>query len=206
MATTCNIIPRVTCFDIRAGLNASPLGTTVCIDFSTLIGRLMFYSTGDICTCDVVNLPIPTLEPSFDHEYISCDPVLRVVAYRLRNFSSHVVVDRDSSCTKLTFFGVKHVDSLTLRELLCEGASRIRFEADCLDGTFTICMMHDKRDVEICNENLMSSQREAVRQIYEVTKRYLQRKRKSVAKHLPLLPSPLKKCRSNRKRNADSKT
>lgn len=187
--TTCNIIPRVTCFDIRAALNASPLGTRVCIDFSTLIGRLIFYSVDNACSCDITKFPIPTLEPSFDHEYVCCDPILKIVAYRLRNFSSHVVVDKNESCTTCKFFTVKHIDSLTIRELLCEKAARIQFEADCLDGTFTVRVFHHddtsngKKHGKCSTSN--SVQRESVRQIYEVTKRYLKKKRKNIAKHLP---------------------
>lgn len=203
--TTSNIIPRVTCFDIRAALDASPLGTRVCIDFSTLIGRLIFYSTDDVCSCDITKLPIPTLEPSFDHEYICCDPVLRLMAYRLRNFSSHVLVDKNESCTTCTFCAVKHVDSLTIRELLCESASRIQFEADCLGGTFIVRVFNNAASNSKQQDDcLISMQRESVRQIYEVTKRYLQRKRKSVVKHSPLMPSPLKKCKLKRSNFPDN--
>ena len=188
--TTSNIVPRVTCFDVRAALDASPLGTRVCIDFSTLIGRLIFDSTGNECTCEIARYPIPTLEPSFDNEHICMDPVLRVVAYRLKNFSEDVVVDVEGRCTTCTFRNVKHVDSLTIREFLCEHPRRIQFEADCIGGQFTV------RAYNVDNHELLAASSsspvstidpDSVRQLYEVTKRYLKRRRKSVVRNSPLI-------------------
>ena len=203
--TTSNIIPRVTCFDIRAALSASPSGTRVCIDFSTLIGRLIFNSTGNDCKCEIARFPIPTSETSFDNEYVCRNPVLSLVSYRLKNFSSNISVDAQKNYTTCTFRCVKHVDSLTLQELLREHPSRIQFEADCISSTFTVCVSHNNNDVLDINDHRSSSPLVAlnpdpnsVRQLYEVTKRYLRRKRrkKSIIKNRPLT-STLTKCKQN---------
>ena len=196
---TSNIVPRVTCFDLRAALAASPLGTNVCIDFSTLIASLKFDSTGNDCTCDIAKYPIPTMEPTFDDQRIYADPILRVVTYRLKNFSNDVTVHDDESRTICTYGGIKHVDSLTVRILLREQPRRIQFEADCIEGTFTVTAFNADDKSSPSSPTIENVDRESIRQLYEVTRRFLKRRRKQVARRAPAPSHPMSR---KKKRNS----
>ena len=200
--TASNIVPKVTCFDVRAALNVSPRGTSVCIDFSTLIGRLMFHSPGNDCTCDIARFPIPTLEPSFDDKRICSDPILKVVTYRLRDFSTDVVVDVDRSCTTCTFRYVKHVDSLLIRELLCEQSDRVQFDADCIAGTFTVRVYNVDKTAPV----LTTVDKESVKQLYEVTRRFLRKRRNKKKNAVVVKPSINCKTKRHKQKNTRPST
>ncbi len=163
--STSTVLPRVTCFDVQTALDSSPVGTTACIDLSTLVGRLNLSVGNSECSCDVFKYPVPTLEPSFDCSEARSHPVLNVVVHRLRDFSSGLTREGAS----YTFREVKHVDNFTIKALLEEGPERVQFEADCTEGTFTVRVLQPV-------ETTVS--RAEARKIYEATRRFLRGKRK----------------------------